>query len=123
MFEPTTPWPEQLVGHLAAFFVTALVCHQTLAARPAARPKLTEFYLCLSIGGVLGGSFNAFLAPALFPTSGSIRPSWCWPAWRARPRPCAVERRGPTWLAAGVVWIAPLLIPGLMLPDIGCARR
>src|SRR5262249_18518248 len=27
---------------------------------------LTEFYLCVSLGGVLGGLFNALLAPILF---------------------------------------------------------
>ncbi len=51
---------------LAAFFVFAMVCHGELAAtRPDAR-HLTEFYLCLSLGGVLGGAFNALLAPFLF---------------------------------------------------------
>jgi len=28
---------------------------------------LTDFYFCLSIGGVLGGMFNALLAPVIFP--------------------------------------------------------
>ena len=52
--------------HLAAFFVTALVCHLELARlRPSAR-YLTEFYLFLSIGGALGGVFNALLAPVIF---------------------------------------------------------
>ena len=35
-------------------------------ARPARRRQLTEFYLCLSVGGVLGGAFNGLLAPVLF---------------------------------------------------------
>ncbi len=35
--------------------------------RPAVR-RLTEFYLCISIGGVLGGLFNALLAPLIFRT-------------------------------------------------------
>ncbi len=49
----------QLVIHLAAFFFTALMCHQALVA-PAADPSgLTEFYLWLSLGGVVGGAFNA----------------------------------------------------------------
>ena len=51
---------------LAAFFFTALVCHQALVARRPPPARLTEFYLCLSIGGVLGGGFNAFLAPLIF---------------------------------------------------------
>ncbi len=54
--------------YLGAFFFSALVCHHRLAAdRPHPR-HLTEFYLLISLGGVLGGMFNAFLAPVLFRT-------------------------------------------------------
>jgi hypothetical protein len=52
--------------HLAGFFVAAVVCHGALAQdRPPAR-WLTEFYLLISVGGALGGVFNAIVAPALF---------------------------------------------------------
>ena len=52
--------------HLAGFFVVAMVCHGELARdRPPAR-WLTEFYLLISLGGALGGVFNAIVAPALF---------------------------------------------------------
>jgi hypothetical protein len=54
--------------HLATFFLTALVCHQALVARRPAPDHLTEFYLCMSIGGLVGGAFNAFLAPVLLHT-------------------------------------------------------
>jgi hypothetical protein len=57
-----------LVVHFVAFFFTALVCHQALVARRPARGHLTDFYICLSLGGVIGGAFNAFLAPVLFTT-------------------------------------------------------
>jgi hypothetical protein len=54
------------VLHLLTFFVTALACHGELARqRPHAR-HLTEFYLWLSLGGVLGGLFNTLAAPQLF---------------------------------------------------------
>jgi hypothetical protein len=54
--------------HLATFFIAAMVCHGELAAdRPPPR-QLTEFYLWMSIGGALGGMFNALLAPLLFTT-------------------------------------------------------
>ncbi|MBI3710885.1 MAG: fused MFS/spermidine synthase, partial [Proteobacteria bacterium] len=57
-----------LLLHLVAFFVTAMICHGELArSRPAAR-RLTEFYLFMSLGGVLGGLFAALLAPAIFTT-------------------------------------------------------
>jgi hypothetical protein len=54
--------------HLAAFFLTALVCHQALVARKPDPAHLTDFYLCMSLGGVIGGAFNAFLAPVIFNT-------------------------------------------------------
>ena len=52
--------------HLIVFFLLALVCHGELAAsRPAPR-HLTEFYLWMSVGGLLGGVFNALIAPQIF---------------------------------------------------------
>ena len=51
---------------LIYFFVVALTCHTRVAAlRPGAK-HLTEFYLWFSLGGVLGGIFNALLAPLIF---------------------------------------------------------
>jgi SAM-dependent methyltransferase len=52
--------------HLFTFFVMAMVCHRELAdSRP--RPEyLTEFYLWMSLGGVLGGVFNVVVAPLLY---------------------------------------------------------
>jgi hypothetical protein len=52
--------------HLTALFVVAMVCHGELAADRPPAGRLTEFYLWLSVGGVLGGAFNALLAPLLF---------------------------------------------------------
>lgn len=58
-----------IFSHLILFFFAALACHGQLAEdRPAVR-HLTEFYLLMSVGGVLGGIFNALLAPALFNTT------------------------------------------------------
>lgn len=53
-------------AHLTGFLVAALVCHGELARdRPAAR-SLTELYIWMAVGGMLGGVFNALLAPVLF---------------------------------------------------------
>ena len=52
--------------HLGVFFVTAMLCHGELAKRRPVPSRLTEFYLWMSLGGVLGGAFNAFLAPLIF---------------------------------------------------------
>lgn len=52
--------------HLLTFFLAALLCHGRLAADRPAPEHLTEFYLWLSVGGVLGGVFNALIAPVAF---------------------------------------------------------
>jgi len=57
---------QELAVHLTAFFLTALVCHQTLVARRPPPAQLTDFYICMSLGGVVGGAFNAFVAPVVF---------------------------------------------------------
>ncbi len=52
--------------HLISFFVTCLICHGQLAKdRPSVR-RLTDFYFWISVGGVLGGVFNALIAPVIF---------------------------------------------------------
>jgi hypothetical protein len=51
---------------LLTLFAVAMVCHGELSrSRPSAR-RLTEFYLWVSVGGVLGGIFNALIAPLVF---------------------------------------------------------
>ena len=51
---------------VAVFFTSAMVAHRTLyEARPNAT-HLTEFYLWMSLGGVLGGLFAALIAPKIF---------------------------------------------------------
>ena len=52
--------------HLAVFFVTAMVCHGQLAADRPPPGRLTEFYLWMSLGGVIGGLFSALAAPLIF---------------------------------------------------------
>ena len=53
--------------NLLAFFATALVCHGELAKDRPSTKHLTEFYLWMSVGGMVGGMFNGLLAPVLFP--------------------------------------------------------
>ncbi len=62
---PSTPWWVMPL-HLLTFFVAAAVCHFRLAATRPAPQHLTEFYLWMSLGGVLGGLFNTLLAPLVF---------------------------------------------------------
>ena len=55
-----------LAMHLAALFISSMVCHGELAADRPLVGRLTDFYLTMSLGGVLGGLFNAMLAPLIF---------------------------------------------------------
>lgn len=52
--------------HLAVFFFASLLCHKKLADMRPAASNLTGFYMYMSLGGVLGGIFNALIAPVLF---------------------------------------------------------
>ncbi len=52
--------------HLVFFFIAALLCHSRLADDRPGTESLTEFYLWMSVGGVVGGLFNALLAPVIF---------------------------------------------------------
>lgn len=52
--------------HLLVFTLGALACHNELAETRPAADHLTEFYLMMSLGGVVGGAFNALVAPVLF---------------------------------------------------------
>ncbi len=51
---------------LLLLLVAALACHVELARRAPSAARLTEFYLVVSVGGVIGGVFNSLLAPILF---------------------------------------------------------
>ena len=55
--------------HLATLFLVAVTWLGRLAATRPPRAHLTEFYLWISLGGVLAGIFNALLAPLLFKTA------------------------------------------------------
>ncbi len=50
----------------AGLFFACVFCHGELAATRPAPAYLTQFYLCLSAGGALGGLFVALVAPRLF---------------------------------------------------------
>jgi hypothetical protein len=52
--------------HVLVFAMMALVCHGALAADRPSASRLTEFYLWIAVGGMLGGLFNALVAPVVF---------------------------------------------------------
>ncbi len=55
-----------LALYLLVLFVVAMVCHGELARTRPAVNRLTEFYLWISVGGVIGGIFNSLVAPLVF---------------------------------------------------------
>ena len=66
LFRHNTAFPVAASIHLSAFFFTALACHMELARRRPSAARTTEFYFCMSIGGAIGGVFNALIAPLIF---------------------------------------------------------
>ena len=63
-------WPLflEIVVNLMILFVVAVACHGELAKRRPPTEYLTGFYLWIALGGVLGGLFNAVIAPVSFST-------------------------------------------------------
>lgn len=96
--------------NIVALFVIAMVFHGDLVRLRPPADRLTDFYLCMSLGGVLGGIFNAIIAPMLFNSvaefpiglvlAGLLMPS-------ARPWPALSLR---TW----VYVVVPLLLLGVL---------
>ncbi len=108
-----TPWPLQLAANLGAVFFSALICHQALSARRPDPARLTDFYLSIALGGVIGGAFNAFAAPVVF------NAVWEYPvvlglACLARPP----ARGGMDYLAAGALVSALLTLAILLFARI-----
>jgi hypothetical protein len=62
------PWTSLLTVTLGALFFGVLVCCQALYRLRPEASGLTEFYMWMSVGGVLGGAFAALAAPVLFST-------------------------------------------------------
>jgi hypothetical protein len=126
---------EIVVIHLVAFFAAAMVCHGELAMSRPRSSHLTEFYLWMSFGGMLGGLFNALVAPRVFDRVVEyplafvlvflLRPHWGARVTEAvpspttaaprrsrgkspRPEPVARSGRRSTWATVG--WLAFALI-------------
>ena len=59
-------WLAAIGFNLLAFAILALVCHGELYRRRPAARDLTEFYLCISLGGAIGGACAGLAAPYVF---------------------------------------------------------
>ncbi|MCA3566879.1 spermidine synthase, partial [Bradyrhizobium sp.] len=107
-----------LALHLGCFFVIGMVCHGELAKRRPPTARLTEFYFFVSLSGVVGGIFNALIAPVVF-TSVWEYPLALIAACLARPRMPADDRSNlmmdivlPLLLAAALLAGRAILIEG-----------
>jgi SAM-dependent methyltransferase len=103
--------------HAANLFFVAAMVHRRLALERPAPEQLTQFYLLLSLGGVVGGAFSALLAPVLF-SSVYEYPIAIVLALMLRPGPCR-PRRGVGPLRRN----ADLLLPfGLLVVVLALAK-
>lgn len=108
--------------HLVGLFAIGLLCHTTVADERPEPAALTEFYLWLSLGGALGGVFNALVAPAVFSTvfeyplvlaaAAFAQPSATWPK---RPVPALLGL--PLAVAAIGGALVAAMRPFAALPD------
>lgn len=115
--EGTDPVWAVMTLHLVVFFLAALVCHGQLAAGRPAAVHLTEFYLWIAVGGVLGGLFNALAAPLIFTGVAEYSLAIVLACWMAP----AVSRR-ITWtdLAMGAgMGVLLAVLAGVVLPVEG----
>lgn len=85
----------ELSLHIATFFFVALMCHYELARdRPRDVSHLTKYFLMMSVGGVLGGLFNALIAPIVF-----------------------------TWAPSPYEYYVTMIIACLMVPDLNAPEN
>jgi hypothetical protein len=95
-------WIVAALSGVLAFLLTSLLCHaQLFKLRPAAE-RLTEYYLCISLGGVLGGVFAALIAPLTF-TSTLEYPLLLGLGMLARPQLWATLATWRGWLRLGLL--------------------
>lgn len=55
-----------ITAHLMTLLIAAMACHGRLAFKRPVAAHLTHYYVIIGLGGILGGLFNALLAPLLF---------------------------------------------------------
>jgi len=117
----TFGWGVMIVTHLAAFFVTAMVCHGELVRRRPSSERLTEFYMFMSFGGVLGGLFAGLLSPLLFNWVAEyplliVAGLLCRPGLRAAAGGGKARREAAAIVVIGLVLIVPGAVFGSPVP-------
>src|SRR5258708_22849906 len=59
----------QVLIYCVLLFTACMVCHGELVKLKPSERYLTSFYLMVAVGGALGGTFAALIAPRIFPRS------------------------------------------------------
>lgn len=108
-----TEWPLfwQIVIYCGAIFFCCLVCHgEVVRMKPPVR-HLTAFYLCISLGGAIGGMFVSLAAPRIFTgywelhlTFVSLSLLTSYQLWRQ----FAPQRRFAILIPASLAWIGAI---------------
>lgn len=111
--------------HLLGFFLIAVACHGKLAEDRPPASQLTGFYLLMSLGGVMGGVFNALLAPTLFSTVAEYPfvLALAWPLLKAGDGTATKREWIVDGLAAlaltGLLWVGFRLMTADLPPALG----
>jgi hypothetical protein len=66
LYNSTLSFPAEMAIHSLVLFSTCMICHGEMMRLRPESDQLTEFYLFLSFGGVVGSVFVNVIAPALF---------------------------------------------------------
>lgn len=106
---------------VGTFFLACWVCHGELAADRPSSAHLTEFYLWMSVGGVLGGAFCALVAPVVFNTvlEYSIAMALC-----AALLPLGTTRKTtPVTYGLDVFWVCALVVALFFLVPFEATER
>jgi spermidine synthase len=64
---PVAPLVLELLLFFSLMFVGCMVMHGEIAGTKPHPKYLTRFYLCISLGGAIGGIFVSIIAPQIFP--------------------------------------------------------
>lgn len=104
-------WWHASIVTFAAFLATTLVAHRRLYDERPSAAYLTEFYLWMSFGGVLGGVFAAIVAPQMFNANYElpillVLGMLCRPGTLAALDEAAKRRLALTAIAGGVLVLA-----------------
>ena len=102
----------QLSAACVLLFVGSMICHGEAARLRPLPERLTHFYLCIAIGGAIGGLFVSLIAPRIFPGYWEFPLGICGCALLML---VATARDRESWWHAGRKGVAVAIAAGAML--------